>query len=150
MLMYSLVFDSSSLATKRARVCRYKILASITKKYACSTTVPPAHDLGGCSLHRFFTGSLRYFDVLGCLQRLTLIRPHRRQLLVNVFSPLLPLVNLCQPLTDLLELLLHLELLALSADAVKLPFVARLTLSEDQVVSVVLFERRAGRDCDES
>lgn len=108
----------------------------------------PIHRLCSCSLHRFFTGSLRHFGVLGRLQRLTLIRPHRRQLLVNVFSPLLPLVNLCQPLANLLQLLLHLQLLALGADAVKLPLVASLTLSENKVVGVVLLERRTGRNCD--
>lgn len=96
--------------------------------------------------HRFFTGSLRHFDVLGSLERLTLIRPHRRELLVNVFSSLLPLVNLRQPLSDLLQLLLHLQLLPLSADALKLPAIAAVTLSQDKVVGVVLLQRSAGRD----
>lgn len=123
---------------------------------ASSTIVPDSSLclLCRCSrsrlFHRFFTGSLRHFNILGRIKRLALICPHRRQLRVNVLPSLLPLLHLCQPLANLLQFLLNLQFLSLSANALKLPLVTRVASSENQVIRMVLLERRASRNGNQS
>lgn len=78
------------------------------------------------------------------VQRVALLGPDGGKLLLDVIAALLPLVNLSKTLLDLLDFLLDLHLLALSADTLKLPLVAALALAEDEVKRVVLLERGAG------
>jgi hypothetical protein len=78
------------------------------------------------------------------------LKPHSRELLVNLLLPLLPLLDLGEPLTQLGKFLLDARLLALGADALELPLVALLALAERERVRVVPLEGGACRDCDES
>lgn len=71
------------------------------------------------------------------------LQPHAGQLLVDFLLSRLPLFDLGQALAQLRKFLLHARLLAFSADALELPLVALLALTESERIRVVALERGA-------
>jgi hypothetical protein len=75
------------------------------------------------------------------------LHPHPVKLLLNLLSPLFPILHLRQSLTKLSQLFLDTRLLTLGADALELPFVSVLAEAEREGVVVVALEGGAGGDC---